>query len=113
MVDRNIRRRDEQRLGVRQHVEAIFPIVVPHAGRSDTPKRHRLHKQVDVDLIYRAAAEAQFASKAINRALTVAKNKGRQWTRSNRDSAKGLIKSSVGQDRQNRPEDLVLSSPDR
>src|SRR5262245_49405448 len=57
MINGNVRWRDEHRLGVRQHVEAIFPVVVPHTCRPDTAERHRLHEQVDVDLVDRATAE--------------------------------------------------------
>ena len=66
MIDRNIGRRDEHRLGMGQHVEAILPIIVAHAGLSDAAEGHRLHEQVDVDLIDCAAAEREFADKAID-----------------------------------------------
>ena len=38
-----------------RHVEAILTVVVAHACRSDTTKRQRLHIDVNIDLIDRAA----------------------------------------------------------
>ena len=60
MFDRYIRRRDEHRFGMRKHVEAIFAVVMTHAGWSDAAERHRLDKQVDVDLVDGATAGRRF-----------------------------------------------------
>ena len=57
MLDRHIRWRNEHRLGMRQHLEAGLSVVVPHAGCTNAPKRHRLDEQVNVDLVDRTAAE--------------------------------------------------------
>ena len=113
MIDRHIRRRDEHRLGVGQHVEAVLSVVMAHAGRSDAAERHRLHEQVDIDLIDRAAAEGQFADEAIDRALVAAEDERRQRMRGGGDPAECLVERSVGQDGQDRPEDLILHDPDR
>src|SRR6516225_8972618 len=69
MFDRHIRRRDEHRFGMRKHVEAILAVVMTHTGWSDAAERHRLDKQVDVDLIDGAAAERKLTDEAVDRRL--------------------------------------------
>src|SRR5258705_13181850 len=54
VFDSNVRWGDEHRLRMRQHVEAVFPVVVPHTGRPDTTQRHCLDKLMDGDLNYLA-----------------------------------------------------------
>ena len=98
MVDRDILRRDQHRLGVAQHVEAVFSIVMAHAGRPDAAERHRLHEKVDIDLIDRAPAEGQFADEAIYRTLIAAEDERRQRMRCGRDPVERLVKRPVGQD---------------
>ena len=66
---------------------------------------------MDVDLVDRAAAEGEFADEAIDRALVAAEDEGRQRTRGGGNSAERLVERSVRQDRQDRPEDLVLHDP--
>jgi hypothetical protein len=108
MIDRDIRGRDEHRLGVRHHVEAMFPIVVAHARRPDPTERHGLDEQMDIDLVDRAAAERQLTDEAVNRLLLPAENEGRQRQRGGGDSAKSLVQSPVCQDGQDRPENLSM-----
>jgi hypothetical protein len=77
MLDRHIGRRDQHRLRMRQHVETVFPAILPHACRSDTAKGHGLHEQADGDLINRAAAEEYFADEAIWLRLKIKAASGR------------------------------------
>ena len=92
MIDRNVRRGDEHRLRVRQHIEAVFPVVMAHSGWVNATERHRLHEQMDVDLVDRATAEGQFADEAVDRLLVAAEDKRRQrvWGRGN--PAKRLVR---------------------
>jgi hypothetical protein len=66
MVDGDIRRGDQHRFPVRPHIEAIFAVVVARAGWPDSTKWHRLHKQMEVDLVDGTAAEGQFANEAVD-----------------------------------------------
>ena len=78
MFDRYIRRRDEHRFGMRKHVEAILAVVMPHAGWSDGAERHRLDKQVDVDLVDGAAAERKLADEAVDCRLVTTEDERRE-----------------------------------
>jgi len=91
MIDRDIGGRDEHRLGMRQHVKAMFPVVMAHAGRSDAPERHRLDEEMDIDLVDRAAAKRQFADEAVDRLLISAEDEGSQRMRGCGDPAEGLV----------------------
>jgi hypothetical protein len=108
MIDRDIGGRDKHRLGVRQHVEAIFPVVVAHAGRPDAPERHCLDEQMDIYLVDRAAAKRQFADEAVDRLLLSAEDEGCKRMRGCGNSVEGLVQTLLGQDGQDRPEDLVF-----
>src|SRR5262244_2712885 len=100
MFDRYIRRRDEHRFRIRKRVEAIFAVVMTHTGWADAAERHRLDKQVDVDLVNGTAAERKLADEAVDRRLVATEDEPREgmWCRCN--SAKGFVQRPVGQDRQ-------------
>jgi hypothetical protein len=93
---------------VSQHVKPALSVVVAHTGHSDPAKGHGLDGQVDVNLIDRTASEREFPNKAIDRALVAAEDEGRERLRGGGDSAERLVEGLVGQDGQNRPEDLSL-----
>ena len=107
MFDCYIRRRDEHRFGMRKHVEAIFAVVMTHTGWSDAAERHRLDKQVDVDLVDGAAAERKLADEAVDRRLVATEDERREGIRCRCDPAKGFVQRPVGQDRQDGAEDFV------
>ena len=94
MIDRDIGRRDQHRLRVRQLLEAVLSIVVTHPGRSNASKGHRVDEKVDVDLIYRASAEGELAGKSIDCGLVAAENKGCQRLRLRSDSDRSFRSSS-------------------
>src|SRR5215831_8260167 len=99
MFDRYIRRRDEHRFGMRKHVEAILAVVMTHTGWSDAAERHRLDKQVDVDLVDSAAAERKLADEAVDRRLVATEDEPRERMRCCSNPAKGFVQRPVGQDR--------------
>src|SRR5258708_3791750 len=87
-----------------QGVEAVLPVVVAHPGRSSTPERHRLDKEVDVHLVYCATAEGKTANKPVDGLLVAAEHKAREWKRCCSHSCERLVKGFVGENRQNRAE---------
>ena len=97
MFDRDIRRRDEHRFGMRKHVEAILAIVMTLTGWSDAAERHRLDKQVDVDLVDGAAAERKLADEAVDHRLVATEDERRGGMRCRCNPAKGFVQRAVGQ----------------
>src|SRR5277367_4803095 len=47
MFDRDVGRGDQNRLGVRERVEAILSVVVAHSSQPGTAKRHGFYEQVN------------------------------------------------------------------
>jgi hypothetical protein len=72
MVDGDVGRRDQHRLGVGEHVVSIPAIIVAYTDGRDTAKGHRLDEQVDVGLVDRAATERKLTDEAIDRRLVPA-----------------------------------------
>src|SRR5215813_291432 len=87
-------------------VEAILAVVMTHTGWSDAAERHRLDKQVDVDLVDGAAAERKLADEAVDRRLVATEDERRKGMRCRCNPAKGFVQRPVGQDRQDGAEDL-------
>src|SRR5271170_2878512 len=108
MFDFNVRRRNEHRLGVRQHVKTILAVVMAYAGRAHAAKRHGLDEKMDVDLVHRAAAKGKLFAKAVDTLLLAAENKCGQGKRCGGNLAKRFIKRFVGEDWKDWPENLVL-----
>src|SRR5271154_795814 len=93
---------------MRQSVEAGFAVVVTDARVSNAAKRHGLHKQVDVYLIYRSAAEGQASEEMIDGLLVTAEEEPGEWFGPLLHLKDGRVEVSVREDRQKRPEDLFL-----
>src|SRR5580704_7728515 len=74
MLDRHRGRGNEDRLGVGQRVEAVFSVVVPHAGRAGAAERHGLDEQVNVYQVDAAAAKGQFGDEPVDGFLVAAKD---------------------------------------
>ena len=74
MIDGHVRRRYQDRLGVRERIVAVLPVLVPDAGRSHSPVRHGLNEQENVGLIYGAPAERKGLQHTVNRLLVAAEN---------------------------------------
>src|SRR5215831_11417844 len=74
MIDSHVRRRYQDRLGVGERLVAIFPVVIPDAGRSHSPVRHGLNEQENVGLIYSTAAERKGLQHSVDRLLVAAEH---------------------------------------
>src|SRR5260370_41716290 len=57
MLDGHVRRRNQNRVCMREGGKAGLAVVMTDAGGSNTPERHRFAKQMNVHLIDRAASE--------------------------------------------------------
>jgi hypothetical protein len=108
VVDRNVGRRDQHRFGVRERVEAVLSVVMAHAGRPGAAERHSLDEQVDVDQVHPTPAEGQLADEAVDGLLVSAEDEARERTPGLRHARQRFVEGLVGQDRQDRTEDLVL-----
>src|SRR5712671_2563769 len=108
MCDRDVGRGDQHRLGVRQGIEAVFPVVVAHPGGSGAAERHGLDEQVNVHQIYAASAEGQLANEPVDDFLIAAEDEAGERTSRFRHPRHRLIEGFISQDRQNGSEDLVL-----
>ena len=91
VLDRDVGRRDQHRLGVGERVEAIFSVVVAHPGRPRAAERHGLDEQVNVDQVHPPAAEIQFADEPVDGPLVAAEDETRKRTRRRRDPCEGLV----------------------
>ena len=78
MLDRDVGRRDQHRLGVGERVEAVFSVVVAHPGGPGAAERHGLDEQVNVDQIHAAAAEGQLADEPVDGLLVAAEDEARE-----------------------------------
>src|SRR5271154_4043441 len=78
----------------------MFSIVLSHTRWANTSKRHRLDKDIDVDLVHGSSAIREFPDESIYCFLITAKDKCGQWVWCRSDSGKRLIKCSVGEDRE-------------
>src|SRR6478672_5619453 len=66
VIDGDVGRRDENRLGVREGVEPMLAVVVADARGADSSIGHRLDEQEDIGLIDGATAEGQRAHEPID-----------------------------------------------
>ncbi len=57
MLDGHVRRRNQNRFCMREGVKAGLAVVMTDAGVSNTTEGHRFDKQMNVNLVDRAAAE--------------------------------------------------------
>jgi DNA-binding NtrC family response regulator len=59
---------------VRERIVALFPVVVPDAGRSHSPAGHRFDEQENVSLIHSTPAERKRLQHSVDRPLVAAKD---------------------------------------
>src|SRR5216684_3315271 len=55
VIDRNVWRGDQHRLGMGERIEAVFSVVVAHPGGPGTSERHRLDEQMNIHQIHAAS----------------------------------------------------------
>jgi hypothetical protein len=77
MIDGNVWRGDEHRLGMRERIETVFAVVVPDAGGSGAPEGHGLDKQVNIHEVHPASAEGELADEPIDGFLVAAEDEAR------------------------------------
>jgi hypothetical protein len=91
MVNRDIGRRDQHRLGVSERVEAILAVVVAHPSGSGAAERHGLNEQVNVHHVDPAPAVRQLADEPIDGLLVAAEDETRKRTRRGPDPRERLV----------------------
>src|SRR5271170_1089084 len=108
VVDGDVGRGDQYRLGVGERVEAILAVIVAHPGGSGAAERHGLDEQVNVHQVHPAPAVRQLADEPVDGLLVAAEDETskRVWRR--RDSSERLVKGLVGEDRRDWAENLIL-----
>ena len=74
VIDGDVGRRYQDRLGMCERVVPILAVVIPDAGGSDPSVRHGLNEQENIGLIYGAAAERKGLQHPIDRRLISAEN---------------------------------------
>src|SRR5262249_50230535 len=85
VIDSHIWRRYQNRLGMRERIIAIFPVIIPDAGRSHSSVRHGLNEHEHIGLIYGASAERKRLQHTIVRLLISAEHVGRKRSRERLD----------------------------
>jgi len=108
VIDRHVGRGNQDRLGVREGIVAVLPVVVPQARGSYSSVRHGLDEQEDISLIYGAAAEGKGPQHPIDHLLISAEDITGERFGQRLDLRDQLSKVGVGEDGQKRPEDLIF-----
>src|SRR6516164_11296984 len=66
VIDSNVGRGYQDRLGVREGIVAVLPVVVPQSRSSHASIRHGLDEQKDIGLVHSAATEGKGPQNAID-----------------------------------------------
>src|SRR5271163_4210549 len=69
VLDGDIGRRDQHRLGVRELLEAVPAVVVAYSCRADSAEGHRLDEEVDVRHVDAAAPVGKLPDEPVDRRL--------------------------------------------
>jgi hypothetical protein len=91
VVDRDVGRGDQHRLGVGERVEAILAVVVAHPSGPGAAERHGLDKQMDVHHVHPTPTVGQFADEPIDGFLVAAENETSKRPRRRRDPLERLV----------------------
>src|ERR1700721_3648152 len=110
MLDSHVRRRNQNRLCMREGVKTGLAVVMTDAGGSNTAEGHRFDKQMNVHLIDRTAAQGQAGEEVIDCLLVAAKQEAGKRLRMLFHLANGSVHILVGEDWEKRPKDLVPQS---
>src|SRR5271155_4926183 len=91
VVDRDVGRGDQYRLGVGERVEAILAVVVAHPRGSGAAERHGLNEQVNVHQVHPAPTVGELADEPIDGLLVAAEDETRKRTRRGCDPRERLV----------------------
>src|SRR5580692_8207954 len=108
MLDRDIGWGDQNRLDMSKRIEAVLSVIMAHPGRTGATKRHRLDEQMHVDQVDAAAPEGQLPDEPVDGLLVPAEDESGERTSRLRHARHCLVERLVGQDWEDRAEDLVL-----
>ena len=93
---------------MRQRIVAVLPVVVADTGCSHSTVWHGLNKQENIRLIYRAATERKGLQHAVDHLLVAAENVSGEGFGKRLDLLNKFSKVGISENRQKRPENLVL-----
>src|SRR5882724_9795739 len=99
VLDGDVRRRDQHRLGVGERIEAVLDVVVAHSRCAGAAERHGLNNEVNVYPIHSGTTGGQLADESVYGLLIAAEDVASERPGRRRDPLQGLVEGLIGEDR--------------